>query len=435
MKKIKTVYIALSLDVLHHGHINLINHAKKYGKITAGLLTDSAISSKKRLPLLNFSQRKKILENISGISKVVAQNEWEYAKNILKLKPDYMVHGDDWKFGSDKELRRGTIKSLNKVGGKLIEIPYTKNISSHSLKERMYLETTVPSNRQEILRRLLEKKTISRFLEAHSPLSAIIAEQVYYKNKQGKRIEFDGFWSSSLTDSTLKGKPDIEVLDINQRLTNINDIFDVTSKPLIIDIDTGGKIEHLEINLKTIERSGASAVIMEDKKGLKKNSLFGNTVKQEQESIKEFSKKISAGKKVTTNKLMIIARIESLILGKPLNDAVLRAEKYVEAGADGIMIHSKEKNPKEIFKFAEKFRKKFEDVPLVAVPSSYNSVKDKQLEDAGFNIVIYANHMLRASYPAMQKVALEILKNGRTFESEKSIMSINNILELIPGTK
>ena len=299
----------------------------------------------------------------------------------------------------------------------------------------MYLESTLPSNRQATLKRLLKAKKICRFLEAHSPLSAIIAEQVYYKNKQGKKIEFDGFWSSSLTDSTLKGKPDIEVLDINQRLTNINDIFDVTSKPLIIDIDTGGKIEHLEINLKTIERSGASAVIMEDKKGLKKNSLFGTSVKQEQENIKEFSKKISAGKKATTNKLMIIARIESLILGKPLRDAVLRAEKYVEAGADGIMIHSKDKNPKEIFKFAEKFRKKFKDVPLIAVPSSYNSVKDKQLENAGFNIVIYANHMLRASYPAMRKVALEILKNGRTYESEKSIMSISNILELIPGTK
>ena len=433
--KNKTVYIALSVDVLHHGHINLINHAKKYGKVIAGLLTDSAISSQKRLPLLNFSQRKKILENISGISKVVAQSEWEYSKNILKIKPNYMVHGDDWKFGNDKNLRNGTIKALKKIGGKLIEIPHTKNISSHSLKERMYMESTIPSNRQAILKRLLEAKSICRFLEAHSPLSAIIAEQVYYKNKNGKKIEFDGFWSSSLTDSTLKGKPDIEVLDINQRLTNINDIFDVTTKPLIIDIDTGGKIEHLEINLKTIERSGASAVIMEDKKGLKKNSLFGNTVKQEQESINEFSKKISSGKKATNNKLMIIARIESLILGKPLNDAILRAKKYVEAGADGIMIHSKDKNPKKILKFAEIFRKKFADVPLVAVPSSYNSVKDKQLEDAGFNIVIYANHMLRASYPAMQKVALEILKNGRTYESEKSIMSISNILELIPGTK
>jgi len=433
--KNKIVYIALSVDVLHHGHINLINHAQKYGKVVAGLLTDSAISSKKRLPLLNFVQRKKILENINGISKVVAQNEWEYSKNILKLKPDYMVHGDDWKFGSDKNLRSFTIKALNKVGGKLIEIPHTKNISSHSLKERMYLESTIPSNRQAILKRLLEAKKICRFLEAHSPLSAIIAEQVFHKDKYGNKIEFDGFWSSSLTDSTLKGKPDIEVLDINQRLTNINDIFDVTTKPLIIDIDTGGKIEHLEINLKTIERSGASAVIMEDKKGLKKNSLFGNTVKQEQENIKEFSKKILAGKKATTNKLMIIARIESLILGKPLSDAVKRAHNYVEAGADGIMIHSKNKNPKEIFKFAEKFREEFSEIPLIAVPSSYNSVKDKQLQDAGFNIVIYANHMLRASYPAMQKVALEILKNGRTYESEKSIMSISNILDLIPGTK
>ena len=433
--KNKTVYIALSVDVLHHGHINLINHAKKYGKIVAGLITDSAISTQKRIPLLNFSQRKKILENISGISKVIPQNEWEYSKNILKLKPDYMVHGDDWLIGSDKYLRKGTIEALKKVGGKLIEIPHTKNISSHSLKERMYFESTISSNRQAMLQRLLKAKSICRFLEAHSPLSAIIAEQVFYKNKNGKRLEFDGFWSSSLTDSTLKGKPDIEVLDINQRLTNINDIFDVTTKPLIIDIDTGGKIEHLEINLKTIERSGASAVIMEDKKGLKKNSLFGNSVKQEQENIKEFSKKLLASKKATTNKLMIIARIESLILGKPLGDAVSRAERYVDSGADGIMIHSKDKSPKEIFRFAEKFKKKFNDIPLVSVPSSYNNVKDKQLENAGFNIVIYANHMLRASYPAMKRVATEILKNGRTFESEKSIMSIKKILSLIPGTK
>ena len=433
--KNKTVYIALSVDVLHHGHINLINHAKKYGKVIAGLLTDSAISSQKRIPLLDYSQRKKILENISGISKVVPQTEWEYSKNILKLKPDYMVHGDDWINGRDKFLRNGTIKALKKVGGKLIEIPHTKNISSHSLKERMHFESTISTSRQAILKRLLNAKKMCRFLEAHSPLSAIIAEQVSYKCKNGKKIEFDGFWSSSLTDSTLKGKPDIEVLDINQRLNNINDIFDVTTKPLIIDIDTGGKIEHLEINLKTIERSGASAVIMEDKKGLKKNSLFGNSVKQEQESIKEFTKKLLAAKKATTDKLMIIARIESLILGKPLKDAVLRAEKYVAAGADGIMIHSKNKNPSEIFKFAEKFRKKFKDIPLISVPSSYNSVKDKQLEDVGFNIVIYANHMLRASYPAMKKVAFEILKNGRTYESEKSIMSIGKILSLIPGTK
>ena len=433
--KNKIVYISLSVDILHHGHINLINHAKKYGKVIAGLLTDNAISNHKRLPLLNFGQRKKILENINGISKVVTQNEWEYSKNILKFKPDIMVHGDDWKLEKNKSLRTDTIKALRKIGAKLIEIPHTRNISSNFLKEKMYLEATVPSSRQSILKRLIKAKNLNRFIEAHSPLSAIIAENVFYKNKKGKKIEFDGFWSSSLTDSTLKGKPDIELLDINQRLTNINDIFDVTSKPLIVDIDTGGKIEHLEINLKTIERSGASAVIMEDKKGLKKNSLFGNTVKQEQESIKDFSKKISASKRAITDKIMIIARIESLILGKPLSDAIKRAEKYVDVGADGIMIHSKDKNPAEVLKFAEKFRRIYSDVPLISVPSSYNSVKESQLENAGFNIVIYANQMLRASYPAMRKVAFEILKNGRAYESEKSIMSIKDILELIPGTK
>ena len=433
--KNKIVYIALSIDILHHGHINLINHAKKYGTVIAGLLTDKAIANQKRIPLLNFTQRKKILENINGISKIIEQKEWDYSKNILKLKPNYMVHGDDWKFGNDKELRSRTIKSLKKVGAKLIEIPHTKDISSSAIQDRIYQEGIVPSNRQSLLKRLIKVKKLSRFLEAHSPLSSIIAEKTFYINSIGKKIEFDGFWSSSLTDSTLKGKPDIEVLDINQRLANINDIFDVTTKPLIMDIDTGGKIEHLEINLKTIDRLGISAVIMEDKKGLKKNSLFGNKVKQEQENIKEFSKKISACKKISSNNLMIIARIESFILGKTFSDAFKRAEKYVEAGADGIMIHSKDKSPKKILKFAEKFKKKFSEIPLIAVPSSYNSIKEYQLENAGFNIVIYANHMLRASYPAMQNVALEILKNGRSFESDKSLLSIKNILELIPGTK
>ena len=433
--KNKIVYITLSIDLLHHGHINLIKQAKKYGNVIAGLLTDNAIASQKRLPLLSYSQRKKVLENINGIFKVVEQNEWDCSKNILKFKPNFMIHGDDWKSGNEKKFRDSAIKSLKKVGGSLVEIPYTKDVSSFALKQRIHEEAITPSNRQMILKRLLKAKSLSRFIEAHSPLSAIIAEKTFYNDRQGKKFEFDGFWSSSLTDATLKGKPDIELLDVTQRLSNINDIFDVTTKPLIMDIDTGGKIEHLEINLKTIERSGISAVIMEDKKGLKKNSLFGNEVKQEQENIKEFSKKIFASKKTTDNKVMIIARIESLILGKTLNDAFLRAEEYVDAGSDGIMIHSKDRSPSKILKFAEKFKRKFPNIPLVAVPSSYNTVKENQLRNVGFNLVIYANQMLRASYPAMKKTALSILKNGRSYESEKSIMSIREILKLIPGTK
>ena len=434
MKK-KIVYIALSVDVLHHGHINLINQSKKFGSVTVGLLTDKAIASAKRMPLLNFNQRKEILKNINGVDKIVEQKEWEYSPNLLRIKPDIMVHGDDWKNGKEKYHREKTINTLKKIGAKLIEIPHTKDISSSAMQNRMYEQGILPSNRQSLLKRLIEVKDICRILETHSPLSAIIAEKVFLKSKEGKKTEFDGFWSSSLTDSTLKGKPDIEVLDLNQRINNINDIFDVTTKPLIIDIDTGGKIEHLEINIKTIDRTGISAVIMEDKKGLKKNSLFGTDVKQEQESIKEFSKKIRAGKKASTDNLMIIARIESLILNKPISDALKRAENYLEAGADGIMIHSKDKDPNKIFTFAKKFKKEFSNTPLVVVPSSFNIVKEKQLIDHGFNIVIYANHLLRASYPAMRKTALEILKYSRSYESDKSLLSIKEILELIPGTK
>ncbi|MBD1140972.1 phosphoenolpyruvate mutase [Pelagibacterales bacterium SAG-MED39] len=432
----KKIYIGLSLDIIHHGHINLINKAKKLGNVTVGLYTDKAVTSHKRIPLLDYDQRKVILQNIQGVNKIVSQNEWDYTKNILKYKPDIMVHGDDWKSDNvGKILRSNAIKALKKIGGRLIEIPHTKNISSGTLIDRIYSQGFPTIEKKNYLQRLIEAKDICRFIEAHSPLSAIISEKAEFISKSGQRTSFDGFWSSSLTDSTLKGKPDIEILDLNQRLTNINEIFDVTSKPLIMDIDTGGKKEHLDINIKNIERNGISAVIMEDKKGLKKNSLFGVEVKQEQENIKEFSKKISSAKKSTKNKLMIIARIESLILNKPISDALKRADHYLAAGADGIMIHSRKKSTKEIFGFSRKFRKKYPSVPLVAVPSSYNKVSEKQLIKEGFNIVIYANHMLRAAYPAMKKIALEILKNGRSFESDKTLLSIKEILDLIPGTK
>ena len=434
MKK-KIVYIALSLDIIHHGHVNLINNAKKYGYVIVGLLTDSAIASNKRLPFFNYNQRKKILNSINGVDRIVPQNEWCYSSNILKYKPNVMVHGDDWKEDTDgRILRKKAITALKKIGSKLIEIPHTKNISSSSLKNKFLEQSTLPLNNGEYLKRLIKSKDIVRILETHSPLSAIIAENVSYNENNDEKREFDGFWSSSLTDSTLKGKPDIEVLDLNQRLLNISDIFNVTSKPLIMDIDTGGKLEHFSINCKIIERNSVSAIIMEDKTGLKKNSLFGNEVKQKQESIKNFTNKIKVGKKLTSN-LMIISRIESLILGKTVKDALNRAENYLASGSDGIMIHSKSNKPNEVFEFSKKFKKLFPNVPLVSVPSSYNQVSETRLINEGFNVVIYANHMLRASYPAMEKVAMDILKNRRSYESDKNLMSIKEILNLIPGTK
>ena len=435
MKK-KIVYVGLSLDIIHHGHINLIQKASNYGDLIVGLITDKAISSYKRIPLLDYNSRKKILENIRGVKKIVPQYEWSYHLNILKYKPDIMVHGDDWNLSKNgRKLKKDCLNALKKINSKLIEIPHTKNISSTSIQEKLFNDNLNTNNRQSYFKRMIQSKKLCRILETHSPLSALIAEKTFIKKSNGEKVEYDGFWSSSLTDSTLKGKPDIEVLDIRERLKNINDIFDVTSKPLIMDIDTGGKNEHFEINIKSLESAGISAVIMEDKKGLKKNSLFGVQVKQEQDSIKEFSKKIKIGKNATKKNIMIISRIESFILNKGIADAYKRSDSYLEAGADGVMIHSKDKDPKKIFDFANKFKKKFSNVPLVVIPSSFNQVKEKQLINYGFDIVIYANHLLRSSYPAMKKVALEILKNGRSLESDKSLMSIKEILNLITGTK
>jgi len=429
----KIVYLGLSADSIHHGHMNLLERARQHGDILIGLLTDKAIAQTKRLPNLNYEQRKKILLNFKGVTKVVPQLEADYSHNIKKYKPDFMIHGDDWKKSYEINFRKNCIKALKKYGGKLIEIPYTKGIRSELLATHLKNISITADIRRGLLKRLLDAKEILRFLESHSPISAIIAENVSCY-KKGKKISYDGFWSSSLTDSTALGKPDNESLENSQRLGGIDQIFDVTTKPLIFDGDTGGQIDHLDMKIKTMERLGISAVIFEDKTGLKKNSLYQNTSNQTQADKKKFAKKIIVAKKAKrSDEFMVFARIESLILGKPLKDALDRANEYAGAGADGIMIHSKSKDPKEIFDFAKSFRKNFQNIPLVCVPSTYNQVREQELIDRGFNIVIYANHMLRASYPAMEKVALKILKHGRSKEANKDLYPIKNILDLIPG--
>ncbi len=430
----KIVYIGLSADSVHHGHINLIEKARNFGNVVIGLLTDKALIDYKGLPLLSYEQRKKIVSNLKGVYKVIPQKEWDYSINLKKIRPDFMVHGDDWLSGPQLFLRNKAIATLKQFNGKLIEIPYTKGVSSTALANEQKKLFNTSEIRLKSLKRLLNSKKILRFIETHNPISAIIAENAKYKKKNILR-DFDGFWSSSLTDATSMGKPDIEALDISERLSNINNIFDVTTKPLIMDIDTGGKIEHLKLNIRSIERLGISAVIMEDKTGLKKNSLNENTSNQKQETIKNFCDKIKVINSTKLNdEFMIIARIESLILQKGMNDALNRAKKYIDAGVNGIMIHSKEKTTKEVFEFASKFRKKYSSIPLVCVPSTYNSVKENTLISKKFNIVIYANHLFRSAYPAMEKTAKEILKYGRSKESDKNLISIKEILKLIPGT-
>ena len=431
----KKVYIGMSADIIHPGHLNIIKRGVELGEVTIGLLTDKAIASYKRLPYLNYHQRKEVIENIKGIKKVIEQDSLDYTKNLKKLKPDFVVHGDDWQEGVQKQTRIKVINTLKDWNGELIDVPYTKGINSTLLNKKIKEIGITPDVRRGLLRRLIESKDIVRILESHSGLTGLIIEKISVQ-KNNNLKEFDGMWSSSLTDSTSKGKPDIEAVDLTTRLQGINDMLETTTKPLIYDGDTGGKIEHFSFSVRTLERLGVSAIIIEDKTGLKKNSLFGTDIKQTQDSIENFSNKIKAGKdSQVTNEFMIIARIESFILGKTKEDAIKRAKAYIESGADGIMIHSKEKSGNDIKSFCESFRNFDTNTPLIVVPSTYNHIKESDFIGWGVNIVIYANHMLRSSYPAMKKVAQSILQNERSLECDKLCMPINDILTLIPGTK
>ncbi len=427
----KTVYFAFSDDILHEGHKKILKYAAKYGDIIVGLLSDAAILSYKSLPHLSFEKRARLISKFKSVKKIVKQDTLDYTNNLKKIKPNYVVHGDDWKQGIQKNTRKKVINCLKKFNGKLIETKYVKNISQSYVKEKKLEIGNAPENRRPKLKRLINAKKIVRILEAHSPLSGLIVESTQvYKSKKLK--EFDGMWSSSLTDSTLRGKPDNQSVDYSSRFLGLNEILDVTTKPLIFDGDNGGRVEHLPFMIKTLDRLGVSAIILEDKIGLKKNSLFKKQEGVKQDTIKNFCNKIKAAKKaIISDDFMVITRVESFILGKDLKDAINRAVSYSKAGADAIMIHSKENNPKEIFAFAKKFKLSKFFKPLISVPSTYSSTYEKELIDNGFKIVIYANHLLRASHPAMTDVASNILKNERAFESEKKLSSIKNIIKLI----
>lgn len=430
----KKVYVGMSADLVHPGHLNIINKAAELGEVTIGLLTDEAIASYKRLPYMTFAEREAVVSAIKGVARVVPQTTLDYVPNLRELRPDVVVHGDDWREGVQQKTRQRVIEALQEWGGELVEVPYTHGISSTRLHAALKEVGTTPERRLKTLRRLLGVKPIVRFMEVHNGLTGSIVEHCRIADERGAR-EFDGMWGSSLTDSTARAKPDIEAVDISTRVGTLNEILEVTTKPIVFDGDTGGIPEHFVFTVKTLERLGVSAVIIEDKTGLKKNSLFGNEVAQTQDSIEDFCLKIRMGKAAqATRDFMIIARIESLILDKGQEDALARARAYIEAGADGIMIHSRKKSPEEIFAFCNAYNQFEQRRPLVVVPSSYSQVTEDELVSHGVNLVIYANHLLRAAYPAMKKTAESILRHQRALEAEEGMMSIGEILDLIPGT-
>ena len=429
----KIVYMCFSTDIIHTGHIELIKKAARLGKLVVGVLSDEAVVSYKRFPLIPFKERKALFSNIKGVSRVIEQTELSYRENLEKLHPDYVVHGDDWIVGFQKPVRDEVVSILATYGGMLIEYPYASDEKYNELEKRARQELSLPDVRRSRLKKAIAMKGLVRAIETHSGITGLIAEKTVVNDEEGKSYQFDAMWISSLCDSTAKGKPDIELVDMTSRFRTIDDIMEVTTKPIIFDGDTGGLIEHFVYTVKTLERMGVSMIIIEDKTGLKKNSLFGTEVKQTQDSIENFSAKIRAGKRAQkTADFMIVARIESLILEKGMEDALARAFAFVKAGADGIMIHSRKKDPKEIFEFVEKFRKQDKITPIVVVPTSFNSVTEDEFKERGVNVVIYANQLTRSGFPAMRNAAETILKNHRAKEADELCMPIKEILTLIP---
>lgn len=428
----KTVYACFTTDVIHEGHLNIIREAQKYGRLVVGVMSDAALVRFDRFPTISEEERIAMMKSLEGVSEVVVQKDVMYENIIRELRPDYVIHGDNWLEGPTRAIRDNAEKALAETtGGSVIDVPYTWSEAVKRIDDRVKARLAMPELRRRRLRRLLEIRPIVKAIEVHSGLTGLLAEKTVVEH-DGELDQFDAMWVSSLCDSTAKGKPDIELVDMTSRFRTIDDVLEVTTKPVVFDGDTGGLIEHFVYTVRSLERMGVSAVIIEDKTGLKKNSLFGNEVKQTQDTIEHFCEKIAAGKRVQlTDDFMIIARIESLILEKGEADALERARAYVAAGADGIMIHSRKKDPAEIFSFLDAFRREDAKTPVVVVPTSYNSVTESELASHGANLVIYANQLTRSAFPAMQKTAEDILRHHRSLEVDARLMPVKQIITLI----
>ena len=427
----KTVYTCFCTDIIHAGHLNIIEQACKYGKVIVGALSDEALIKYNKFPTISLEERIKLYESLEGVDKVVVQNSMMYDEVIEELHPDYVVHGDNWKEGPEDAIRDNVMQCLASYGGELIEVGYTYNPEVKKIDRQLREKLAMPEYRRKRLRQLLEIRPVVKAIEVHSGLTGLIAEKTVVEH-DGELDQFDAMWISSLCDSTAKGKPDIELVDMTSRFRTIDDVTEVTTKPIIFDGDTGGLTEHFVYTVRTLEKMGVSAIIIEDKTGLKKNSLFGTEVEQTQDTIENFSAKIRAGKNAQlTDDFMIIARIESLILERGMEDALERARAFVKAGADGIMIHSRKKDPAEILEFCDKFRQENKQTPIVVVPSSFNTITEEELAEHGVNVVIYANQLTRSAFPAMQKTAEDILRYHRAKEVDDRLMPIKNIITLI----
>ena len=422
-KKEKTVYVGITGDIIHPGIINIIQKGAKYGRLIVGLLSNEAIATHKRIPYLTYEQRKAVIENIKGVSEVVPQEEWSYVPNLLKLKPDYIIHGDDWKTNYLKGIREEVFEVMKKIGGEVIEIPYTKGINSSQLFESTTNNGITAVQRLQSLRQLMNYKPIIRIMEANSGLSGLIIENLKVEKEDGIQ-RFDGIFIN-LLDSNPLGISEQESSTFTSKLNTVTDILECTTKPIIYGGYTSDNYENVTFTIEKLELMGISAIIIEDK--------FKN--KQELCNEDEFCLKIKEGKKAQTNPdFMIIAGIKELILGKNIDDALKKALTSIKAGADGILISSNQKNGDDIKEFCLKLRKENKNIPIVLIPTAYDQFTEKEFAEWGANIIIYVDYLKKATYPAMKKCAETILKSERSLEVNEMCMPIKEILNLIPGT-
>jgi phosphoenolpyruvate phosphomutase len=429
----KTVFVVMSAEIFHPGHLNIIKVARDLGEVTVGLATDRFNARYKRLTLMSYEDRKAIVENINGVKNVIAQDTLDLAPILRELRPDYFVHGDDWKFGPLKAVRQQVLEVMQEWGGVLVEPPYTEGISSTKLNAAWRSIGATPETRIRHFRRMLEFQPVVRLLEVHNSLSGIIIERTLVEGNERDK-EFDGMWYSDLTDSLAKGKPNSSFVDLTSRINTIHGILESTTKPLIVEAGNGGITEHFVSTVKTLERLGVSAVVIADKVGYEGAVFSLNGNEPVQEDVNDFARKIASGKKTQVNKdFSIITQINSLVMHEDVENALRRARVYIEAGVDALMIHSNVETLTDFFEFCRSYRNLEDKVPLLAAIPARSSLDEDQLISAGVQFIVYPDQLLRAAYTSMLNAAKTLLIQARASDVDELYAPISEICDFVPG--
>jgi len=403
----KTVYVGMVGDMLHVGHINILKTAARLGRVTVGVLTDRAVVGYKRLPLLAFEDRVRVVESIADVAAVVPQKTLSYVENLRALRPDYVVHGDDWRYGDQvSRARAEVIATLGEWGGELVEVAYTKGISSTAIHRSGAADALFSGTRQGRLRRLLAAKPTLRIVEAHSGLSAKIAAEV--RGPDGA-TGFDAVWQSGLTDAIHRGKSDGGAVDRGRRLQAVEEILDAGPLPLIYDGRAAGRPETVFDLTRALDKAGVSALCLGDRSDPDRTGPEMSPA----ETVAQIEAVRAA---CPTGAVMAISRIVVAAPGNggsgALDRALDRALALLEAGSDAVMFDSAADTAEPILDIAARLRRQRRDVPLFAAQSDRWGAPIHRFENAGIDAVVYETHLLRATVAPMRRAATALLAEG-----------------------